>query len=156
MSVPARFKDRCARRVGQLLPPALVLMVARVGIASVFLMSARTKVTDVLTIKPSTYDLFLHEYNLPVINADLAAQLATYAEHMFPVLIILGLFTRAAAAALLIITIVIQVFVYPAAWATHLSWAGLLLVLMSYGGGNASFDRWIGNMSRLGARVTHP
>lgn len=60
-----------------------------------------------------------------------AAHVATYAEHLFPILLVLGLFTRVAALALLGMTLVIEVFVYPDAWSTHLSWAGLLLPLIA-------------------------
>ncbi|WP_256347527.1 DoxX family protein, partial [Pseudomonas gingeri] len=104
--------------LGRLLPESLLLLVARVGIASVFFLSGRTKVEGLLTLKPSTYVLFRSEYALPLIPADLAAHLATYAEHLFPVLLVLGLLTRPAALALLGMTAVIEVFVYPDAWPT--------------------------------------
>ncbi|MFK3971357.1 DoxX family protein [Pseudomonas sp. NPDC087358] len=123
------------------LPNALLLLVARVGIASVFFLSGRTKVEGLLTLKRTTYVLFREEYALPLINPELAAHLATYAEHLFPVLLVLGLFTRPAAIALLGMTAVIEIFVYPDAWSTHLSWAGLLLPLVAYGGGNWSLDQ---------------
>lgn len=118
-----------------------LLLVARLGIASVFFLSGRTKVEGLLTIKASTYALFTSEYALPVIPAELAAQLATWSEHLFPVLLVLGLFTRFSAAALLGMTAVIEIFVYPDAWPTHLTWAGLLLPLLAYGGGGWSVDR---------------
>ena len=127
--------------IERLLPPSLLLLVARIGIAAIFFLSGRTKVTGFLTIKPSTYVLFNSEYALPLIPYELAAQMATYSEHLFPVLLVLGLFTRPAAAALLGMTLVIQTFVYPDAWPTHLSWAGLLLPLIAYGGGKWSLDR---------------
>lgn len=134
----------CASLTRRMLPPALVVLVARLGIASVFYMSARTKVTDVLTLKSSTYELFRYEYALPLISPQWAAWLTTYAEHIFPVLLVLGLFTRFSAAALMVMTVVIQLFVYPAAWPTHLTWAALLLMLMACGGGHWSLDRLLG------------
>lgn len=127
-----------SRWVSRLLPESLQLLVARFGIAAVFFQSGRTKVEGLLTIKPSTYDLFATEYALPLIPSDLAARLATGAEHLFPVLLVLGLFTRTSALALLGMTTVIEVFVYPDAWPTHLSWAGLLLPLIARGGGRWS------------------
>ena len=123
------------------LPENLLLLIARLGIGAVFFLSGRTKVQGFLTIKPSTYDLFANEYALPLIPSDWAARLATGAEHMFPVLLVLGLFTRVSALALLGMTTVIEVFVYPDAWPTHLSWAGLLLPLVARGGGTWSLDR---------------
>jgi putative oxidoreductase len=129
--------------------PSALLLIARVGIASVFLLSGRTKVTGLLTIKPSTFQLFQYEYALPLIPTDLAAYLATYAEHLFPVLLVLGLLTRPAAAALLAMTAVIEIFVYPDAWPTHLTWAGLLLPLVVYGAGRWSLDQLFFGRSRI-------
>jgi putative oxidoreductase len=122
----------------------LLLAVARAGVAAVFFLSARTKVEGVLTIKPSTYELFRTEYGLPFIEPEWAARLATWSEHLFPILLVLGLFTRVSALALLGMTLVIQVFVYPDAWPTHLSWAGLLLPLIARGGGKLALDRSVG------------
>lgn len=129
--------------IQRLLPEALLLLVARVGIAAVFFLSGRTKVTGLLELKPSTYTLFRSEYALPLIPPEWAAHLATYAEHLFPLLLVLGLLTRPAAAALLGMTLVIEVFVYPDAWPVHLTWAGLLLPLLAYGAGTWSLDRLI-------------
>jgi len=126
--------------LSRLLPQSLQLLVARIGIASIFFLSGRTKVQGWLTLKPSTYDLFQTEYALPLLPPDLAAHLATYAEHLFPILLVLGLLTRSAALGLLAMTAVIEIFVYPDAWPTHLSWAGLLLPLIAYGGGSFSVD----------------
>ncbi|BDU19076.1 DoxX family protein [Dyella sp. GSA-30] len=125
----------------RILSDDLLLAVARWGVASVFFLSGRTKVEGILTIKPSTYDLFASEYALPLIPSEWAARLATGAEHLFPLLLVLGLFTRTSALALLGMTTVIEIFVYPDAWPTHLSWAGLLLPLVARGGGNWSLDR---------------
>ncbi|XRD81690.1 DoxX family protein [Dyella halodurans] len=129
-----------AARWSGALPDALLLLVARLGIASVFFQSGRTKVEGFLTIKPSTYDLFASEYHLPLISPEWAARLATGAEHLFPVLLVLGLFSRVSALALLGMTTVIEIFVYPDAWPTHLSWAGLLLPIIASGGGKWSLD----------------
>lgn len=128
-------------RPASLLPDALLLLVARLGIAAVFFQSGRTKVEGFLSIKPSTYDLFASEYRLPLIPSDWAARLATGAEHLFPLLLVLGLSTRISALALLGMTTVIEIFVYPDAWPTHLSWAALLLPLAVRGGGKWSLDQ---------------
>lgn len=123
------------------LPDAALLLIARFAIAAVFFQSGRTKVEGFLTIKPSTYDLFVAEYALPVIPPEWAARLATGAEHLFPVLLVAGLCTRGSALALLGMTAVIEIFVYPLAWPTHLTWAALLLPLIVHGGGRWSLDR---------------
>lgn len=129
--------------LARLLPRDLLLLVARLGIAAVFFMSGRTKVDGLLTLRDSTYELFRTEYALPFMDPVVAAHLATYSEHLFPILLVLGLFTRVAAIALLGMTLVIEIFVYPEAWATHLSWAGLLLPLIAQGAGRWSLDRVI-------------
>jgi len=128
-------------RWNRALPDAALLLIARVAVAAVFFQSGRTKVEGFMTIKQSTYDLFVAEYALPVIPPDWAARLATGAEHLFPALLVLGLCTRGSALALLGMTAVIELFVYPLAWPTHLTWAALMLPLIAYGGGRWSLDR---------------
>ncbi len=132
--------DRLKRLLATLLPDALLLLVARLGIAGVFFMSGRTKVEGWLTITDGTYELFASEYRVPLLSPDVAATAATWSEHLFPLLLVLGLFTRGAALALLGMTMVIEIFVYPDAWPTHLSWAAILLPLIGRGGGNWSLD----------------
>lgn len=136
-----------ARRYGEVsawlnrsTPESLLLLIARLSIAAIFFLSGRTKVEGVLTITPSTFELFDTEYHLPLVPSDIAAHVATYSEHLFPILLVLGLLTRPAAAALLGMTAVIEIFVYPDAWPTHLSWVALLLPLITRGGGKWALD----------------
>ena len=133
--------DLFAAAAAAALPISLLLLVQRLGIAAIFFMSGRTKVDGLLTVSDSAFELFRYEYALPVVPPEMAAYAATYSEHLFPLLLVLGLFTRFAAVALLVMTLVIQLFVYPDAWPTHLSWAGLLLPLIALGGGKLSLDR---------------
>lgn len=133
--------DRLAMAAGALLVPSLLLAVQRLGVAAVFFQSGRTKVEGLFTVPETTVELFRSEYALPLIPPDAAAYLAAGAEHLFPILLVLGLFTRLSAAALLGMTLVIQLFVYPDAWPTHLSWAGLMLPLIAFGGGRFALDR---------------
>jgi putative oxidoreductase len=123
-----------------LLPPSLLLLIQRLGIAAVFFMSGRTKVDGLLTVNDSAFELFRSDYALPLVKPEIAAYAATYSEHLFPLLLVLGLFTRVAASGLLVMTLIIEIFVYPDAWPTHLSWAGLLLPLIALGGGKLSLD----------------
>lgn len=119
----------------------VLALASRLSIAGIFFLSGRTKVEGFLTLTDGTYELFRSEYRLPLIPPEIAAHLATYAEHLFPVLLFLGLFTRLSALALLGMTVTIQLFVYPDAWPTHLSWAALLLYLIGRGAGAMSFDK---------------
>lgn len=127
----------------KLFPLSLLLLVQRLGIAAVFFMSGRTKIEDGswLKISDGAFELFRTDYALPFIPPVPATYAATTAEHLFPVLLAFGLLTRISAGALLIMTAVIEIFVYPDAWPTHLSWAGLLLPLVALGGGKLSLDR---------------
>jgi putative oxidoreductase len=138
----------------RLLPDATLLLLDRVAVAAIFFLSGRTKVQGLFTIKESTYELFRSEYALPLVPPELAAQMAATAEHVFPLLLVLGLCTRGAALGLLGMTAVIEVFVYPDAWPTHLSWAALLLPLVAKGGGKWSLDRVVGVRWARGAHPT--
>ena len=144
MPHPTVLYRSAAALAARLLPDSLLLLVARLGAASIFFLSGRTKVEGLLTISDSTYELFRTEYALPLIPPEIAAYAATCSEHLFSILLAVGLATRASALALLGMTAVIQIFVYPDAWPTHLSWAGLLLPLVAKGAGSWSLDGLIG------------
>jgi putative oxidoreductase len=121
------------------IPDSFIAVVARLSIAGVFWMSGRTKVEG-FAVTDSAIALFQDEYRLPLIAPWLAAHLAAIAEHVFPVLLVLGLATRLSALALLVMTLVIQVFVYPDALPTHGTWAACLLFIMARGPGPLSLD----------------
>lgn len=127
--------------LGRLAPHPAAVLVLRLGIAAPFWLSGRTKVDGVLSLNDGARFLFAEEYRLPLLAPELAAHLAAYAEHLFPLLIVLGLGTRLSALALLVMTLAIQIFVYPQAWGVHLSWAGPLIYLLSQGPGAFSLDR---------------
>ncbi|MBA4806600.1 DoxX family protein [Brevundimonas sp.] len=132
---------RIHQRITEAVPEAGLALLLRVGIATPFFLSGRTKVEGLLTITPSTQYLFAEEYRVPLLPPDLAAHLATYSEHLFPILLVVGLATRPAAAALLLMTLVIQLFVEPGGWPVHLLWAGPLAYLIARGPGALSLDR---------------
>lgn len=124
------------------IPYWFVALIMRVSIAGVFWQSGQTKV-DGFRVTDTAIELFRSEYQLPVIDPVIAAHLAAFAEHFFPMLLVLGLATRFAALALLGMTLVIQIFVYPDAWPTHGTWAACFLLLMTRGPGPVSLDRLI-------------
>ena len=130
-----------ASQMTRLVPHDALALIDRVAIGAIFFLSGRTKVEGWLTVTEGTYTLFRDEYKLPLIPVEIAAHAAAWAEHLFPMLLVLGLFTRLSALALLGMTLVIQLFVYPDAWPTHMSWAGLLLYLLGRGAGTLSLDR---------------
>jgi putative oxidoreductase len=122
---------------------ALTLLFVRVSLAGIFWRSGRTKVDEGswLSVSDTAKFLFQEEYKNVPLPPDFAAHLATYAEHLFPILLVIGLLTRLSALALLGMTMVIQIFVYPEAWwSVHMIWAALALILIVRGGGQLSLD----------------
>lgn len=148
-----------ARRLHALfgaIPDGLIALVGRFSIAAVFWKSGQTKVEgfalDLVDgvfapgwprLADSAVALFRDEYRLPLIPPELAAPLAAVAEHLFPALLLVGLATRLSAFALLVMTLVIQLLVYPGAYPTHGVWAAVLLYLMAHGPGRLSLDHWL-------------
>ncbi len=121
-------------------PYALIALSLRAAVATVFWNSGTTKLANWDT----TLALFADEYKLPLIPAEIAAPLSASIELTTPVLLVLGLLTRPAAVLLLGLTAIIEIFVYPLAWPTHIQWAAMLLVLLFRGAGSLSLDHLIG------------
>jgi len=124
------------------IPYAVLGLSARVFPAAVFWMSGQTKVQG-WHVKDSAIALFENEYDLPLIDPSIAAHLAALAEHLFPVLLVIGLASRFSALALLFMTAVIEIFVYPGAWPTHGVWATCFLLIIARGPGVISLDHLI-------------
>lgn len=124
-----------------LIPHDLIALIARISVGTVFLRSGLLKVER--WNDGTTLALFRYEYQLPLIPPEAAAYMATAAELAFPPLLIVGLFTRFAALALLMMTLVIEIFVYPNAFDTHGVWAVCFLYLMKFGAGTVAVDRFI-------------
>lgn len=138
------------------IPYSPVAFLARFSIAAVFWKSGQTKIEGLAIdlvegrfelglprFSDSTMDLFRDEYKLPFVPYELAAYFTTIAEHVFPVLLLFGLLTRLSALSLLLMTVVIQIFVYPGAYPLHGVWASVLLMLVMQGGGAFALDRFI-------------
>jgi len=120
-------------------PYALLALPLRFAVATVFWNSGTTK----LDSWDTTLALFRDEYRVPVIPPEIAAYMSASIELSTPFLLVFGLFTRPAALVLLGMTTVIEVFVYPQAWPTHIQWAAMLLVLLCRGAGKLSLDELI-------------
>lgn len=160
----SRVEDLIRRAIALFacVPHWLIAFVGRFSIAAVFWQSGQTKVEnfaiDVVggtfqlgwpRLGEFTVDLFRDEYRLPLIPPEIAAPLAALSEHVFSVLLLIGLATRFSALALLGMTLVIQVFVYPGAYPTHGTWIAIFLYLMARGPGVLSVDHLI---AKRGAR----
>jgi putative oxidoreductase len=117
-------------------PYAVLAIPLRVAVATVFWNSGMAKLAD----WNATISLFVDEYRVPLLPPDVAANLALAIELITPALLILGLLTRPAALVLLGMTAVIEIFVYPQAWPTHVQWVAMLLVLLCCGAGTFSLD----------------
>lgn len=121
------------------IPHELLAILARLSVGTIFLRSGLLKLDG--WADGTTLTLFREEYRLPLLSPELASYLATGAELSLPLLIFLGLFTRPAALALLGMTLVIEIFVYPDAFDTHGVWAVSLLYLAKFGPGTLALDR---------------
>lgn len=143
MCLITKFKTVYAPMVRALefLQPLFVLGV-RFYVASVFFKSGLTKIASM----DSTIMLFTYEYQVPLLSPTLAAYLGTAAELVLPVLLVLGLGGRFAAAALFVFNIV-AVISYPelneVGVMQHQYWGVLLLIPLLYGPGKLSIDHFI-------------
>ena len=122
----------------------------RLAVATIFWNSAMTKLANWET----AVTLFAEEYKLPLLPPELAAYLAVSIELTTPALLVLGLLTRPAAFVLLGMTMVIEIFVYPQAWPTHIQWAAMLLVLLCRGPGKLSLDHLLWHRLGFGSAKT--
>ena len=132
-----RIADPVDRRLGP-----VALLVLRLPIAIVFWRSGRAKVEgwNIFSVKDSQYFLFREEFGMPL--PELTAHLTAIAEHILPILLVLGLFTRLSALGMFIMTMVIQFFVFPDAWlGAHMFWAVILFAVIAFGPGPVSLDR---------------
>jgi putative oxidoreductase len=123
-------------------PSSLLGLIIRTGIALVFWRSGQTKVSG-WHVTDSAVQLFRDEYKLPILPPEVAATMAAVQEHLFSALLIIGLASRLSALGLLVMTAVIEIFVYPENWAEHLLWAGSLLYVIGRGPGAISVDQVI-------------
>ena len=157
---------QCANALCARIPHSLIALVARFSIAAVFWKSGQTKIEglaiDIVDgrfslgwprLADSAVDLFRDEYKVPLIAPELAAPLAATAEHLLPVLILIGLATRLSALGLLAMTAVIQIFVYPDAYPTHGVWSAVLLYLVAMGPGAVSIDHWLARRYELASKT---
>lgn len=120
-------------------PYSLLAVPLRVAVAGVFWLSAMTHLANWQT----TLYMFANDYRLPFLPSVPAAYMAVSIELTTPILLVLGLLTRPAALVLLGMTAVIEIFVYPQAWPTHMKWAAMLLVLLCRGAGSFSLDHLV-------------
>jgi putative oxidoreductase len=127
------------------IPYTLLAIPLRLAVATVFWNSAMAH----LASWDTTLSLFEDEYQVPILPPDLAAYMAVSIEVSTPILLVLGLLTRAASLVLLGMTTVIEVFVYPLAWPTHIQWAAMMFVLLARGPGKLSLD-WLIRRRLLG------
>ena len=130
-------------------PYTVLAIPLRLALATVFWNSAMTKLANWNT----AVALFVDEYKVPLIPPEIAAYVAVTIELTTPVLLVAGLATRPAAAVLLGMVSIIEIFVYPLAWPTHIQWAAMLLVLLCRGPGKLSIDHLLWQRLRAGHAI---
>ncbi|MDO9439844.1 MAG: DoxX family protein [Beijerinckiaceae bacterium] len=124
------------------IPHDVIALCARIFPAAVFWASGQTKLEG-WRVSESAVELFKEEYKLPLLDPTIGAHMAAFAETAFPILLVLGLASRLSALALLGMTLVIQLLVYPGAWPTHGVWATCFLIVIARGPGRMSLDHLI-------------
>jgi putative oxidoreductase len=132
------------RSLAERIPYSAIALASRIAVADVFWRSGQTKVNG-FSIREETFYLFREEYKVPLLPSDLAAYLSTIGEHVFPVLLFIGLATRLSALGLFGMTMVIQLFVVPGGWPEHILWLSLLTLIIARGPGAISLDHLIRN-----------
>lgn len=138
MNPTAGLLDR-ARSLLERIPYDFLALLARAATAVVFWRSGSVKLDD----WAGTLSLFESEYKVPLIPPHIAAYMATGMELGGSVLIAAGLATRCVALGYLGMIAVIQLFIYPEAWPTHIQWVAFLLPLVARGPGRISLDALI-------------
>jgi putative oxidoreductase len=118
-------------------PLGLLQLIFRLSVASVFFKSGHSKILSWDT----TLLLFANEYRVPLLSPELAAAVSATFELGCSTLIAIGLLTRLATLPLLGMVFVIQTFVYPENWVEHLTWAAMLVFILTRGPGPVSLDR---------------
>lgn len=131
------------RRIVSLLEAAqpAAQLLARLYIAKVFFLSGLTKLRD----WEITLALFSDEYHVPLLPPELAAVMGTTGELLLPVLLVLGLGGRFAAAGLFVVNAVAAISlpdIGEAALQQHVFWGSLLVGLVLWGPGRWSVDGW--------------
>ena len=133
------FVDRleALRAAGRRFPLSLLEFGMRLAVGATFFRSGMDKYQSFDT----AITLFRDEYRLPLLPPEIAAYMGTTVELCAPVLLVLGVFARLGATALLVMTFTIQLLVYPENWPEHLMWASILSYVLSRGAGALSIDR---------------
>ena len=142
---PLQYEHRMIARLDMLrttagrFPLSLIELGLRLAVGATFFRSGINKFQSFDT----AITLFREEYRLPLLPPEVAAYMGTTVELTAPVLLVLGVFARFGAAALLAMTLTIQFLVYPENWPEHLMWASILAYVLSRGAGALSIDRLV-------------
>jgi putative oxidoreductase len=130
---------KCLIGIANRIPVSIFELMMRIAVGTAFFRAGLVKIAS----WQSTLGLFRDEYKVPVLPPELAAYMATACELTAPVLLLFGFGTRFAAAAMLMQTAVIQIFVYPENWPDHILWTSILGYLLVRGAGKLSCDSLI-------------
>lgn len=148
----ARLIEQANAVIARIGGHSLALLGLRLGLAIPFWRSGILKWDGFLQLNDVAVDLFTSEFKLHLPGGpydfpapDIFAFVTGCAEIIFPVLLALGLATRFAAAALLAMTLVVELTV-PDGWPVHATWAAMALAIMALGGGRLSLDALIARL----------
>jgi putative oxidoreductase len=144
-----QFIHRANAIVVLIAQPSLTQFVLRVGLATPFWRSGINKWDGFFQLNDVAVLLFSDEFKLHLPGGpysfpapEATAFLVGCAEIFFPILLVLGLASRLAASALLVMTLVVELTV-PDGWPVHITWAAMALGIMAWGPGRLSLDHWL-------------
>jgi putative oxidoreductase len=141
---PATIVAATARAHLERFPLSIIQLAMRIGVGGIFFNAGLIKYRS----WEFTVQLFRDEYQVPLLAPEVAARIATVQELTLPILLFAGLATRLATIPFLGMLAIIQIFVYPNAWAEHLVWGSILLFLLTRGPGVFSLDHLVARSSR--------
>jgi putative oxidoreductase len=143
-----RFVQRVNAIIELIAQPSLTQFVLRIGLATPFWRSGINKWDGFLQLNDVAILLFSTEFKLHLPGGpysfpapEATAFLVGCTEILFPILLVLGLATRLAASALLVMTLVVELTL-PDGWPVHVTWAAMALGIMAWGPGRLSLDYW--------------
>lgn len=147
-------------QLAEKIPYAFIALVARFAAVVPFWNSGQGKLDggsifgihyELFNIKASKTYLFATEFGFGDALAPYAVQMAAIGENLLPPLIFFGFLSRFGAAGLIVMTLVIQFFVFPEQllrangnWSLHLLWVTPLLLILARGPGAISLDALLG------------
>jgi putative oxidoreductase len=147
--------DRAIGMIRAIASPSFAQLMLRIALAVPFWRSGILKWSGFLQLNDTAVLLFSDEFRLHLPGGpysfpapEVMAFMSGSLEILAPIFLVLGLATRFAALALLIMTCIVELTV-PDGWPVHITWAAMALGIMAWGPGRLSVDHGIQTAVRI-------